>query len=379
MGTWPQIGVDIVPLDVSSRERLLAVMCTSLDASPLFSQWSSSVVEALPPSVVTDDTGLDQAVGEALRAYGGSLASECFVVMSFEGRRAVGVGSNVKKRIRAGRVALAVTLEIQEGWGVMAELQPAVESARQAMSMEGLPLVQPLVEEVSQPTLRQNVAPGENGQKFLSPTGPTRVDPTAPRECLEDPLMELRPWTYGNGHEEYLWPWCTACGCWLDRQHFNGHRHQKAVKAAEWEFSQYPGGLGLEAHMVMKEHLAWPVKPVEPSVPPPPSTKRLASPPAQMQAPMDDGSVPPPPPGQPRSHQKVPPPPPPPTAPLPRAGTQIRQTAPQENEVPLPACRWQIAELAREATAHGSAAANTYTGNVVQVQAIPQEAGFIEV
>jgi len=134
---WPCVGEDLVALTIGgSDDKLIAVLCESLDASPLFR--SNVVMEALPEKVSTDDSNGDPSVQTALIAHGGTWATECFCIMSVTdgavaGTRAVGVGSNVKKRTRAGRAALAVALEIQERWGVVPELAIVVSRAEQAL------------------------------------------------------------------------------------------------------------------------------------------------------------------------------------------------------------------------------------------------------
>merc|ERR1712136_394880 len=120
-----------------SDDKLIAVLCESLDASPLFR--SNVVMEALPEKVSTDDSNGDPSVQTALIAHGGTWATECFCIMSVTdgavaGTRAVGVGSNVKKRTRAGRAALAVALEIQERWGGSLEWS----APNQALGDEGV-------------------------------------------------------------------------------------------------------------------------------------------------------------------------------------------------------------------------------------------------
>jgi len=60
------------------------------------------------------------------------------------------------------------------------------------------------------------------------------IDREAPRECMEDPGAELRPWSFGSGGQlATLWPYCTYCGCWSDLQHLYTRRHQKALRTLE--------------------------------------------------------------------------------------------------------------------------------------------------
>lgn len=56
------------------------------------------------------------------------------------------------------------------------------------------------------------------------------ADPTAPEQCVEDPLTQMRPWPTGKDSKWVLWPYCLACECWSDRSHINAKRHQKALR-----------------------------------------------------------------------------------------------------------------------------------------------------
>merc|ERR1740129_346793 len=50
------------------------------------------------------------------------------------------------------------------------------------------------------------------------------ADPRAPRECLEDPWCELRPWS-ANDPVPCMWPFCTLCDCWSDLAHLRSKKH----------------------------------------------------------------------------------------------------------------------------------------------------------
>jgi len=146
------------------------------------------------------------------------------------GCRAVGAGSNVKKRGKAVRLAMAVTLQIFEGALVVQELQHVVVQARLALAVVGgnqlvaAPGEPAAIPEATRPA---GVAVAV-GLASARPDG--KVDPSAPRECLEDPFTELRVWTEAqNGEPAVLWPYCTICNCWSGASHQNGKHHRRAL------------------------------------------------------------------------------------------------------------------------------------------------------
>lgn len=398
---WPQIGVDIVGLRLVSapkdRDRLVAVFCQSLDSSELFTGKCPLVMEALAASVHTDDSSTDREIGDVLQSYGGNWAAECFCILSVTegvgaGVRAVGVGSNVKKRTRAARLALAAALEISERWGIAPDLQSVVQQAERAMHSDPRSfLSQPVL---SQPPQAQapwqvqstqwNTQPQPQAQpdKVASPYAagdiaavrfPTEAKIAgattsalaaaaeasgAPRECVEDPAAELRPWSH-NGADQ-LWPYCTACNCWSDLPHLYGQRHQKALRMAEC--CDQPQA---QPEKAAAEHAGvepWGIPPPKEAAIPKVSATRQTSAAGWLEAGdagLKDLDVPPPPPGQPSADRQVPPPPPPlppPTEPFQgyaaaghAAGRGPATHVPPANEVPMPStCRWRIAEPCNE-------------------------------
>lgn len=120
------------------------------------------------------------------------------------GCRAVGVGGNVKKLRKAVRLAMAVTLQIFEGAAVVQELQHVVVQARLALALAGsnqllaAPGEAVAIPEASCPAtvVTKSSATVNNSVDVKSivvvapasgkPNG--RVDPSAPRERLEDPI-----------------------------------------------------------------------------------------------------------------------------------------------------------------------------------------------
>jgi len=303
------------------EDAVLAVHCLSLDASELFTQKSSIVMEALPDGIHTDDTDTDASIVSALGALGDEAAQgSCFSVFSVaEGTRrpvrAVGLGSNVKKRTRAARLALAVALELAERWGVPPDLEPVVLQAERALAQP--PQARQFPRADPHPAFTalgyQDSDPGMAGPPATRAQRAAEVDPDAPRECVRDPAAELRPWS-----NQILWPYCTACGCWSDLSHLHGQRHKKALRMLEWSQSG-----------------AWPQTSGSGSALPPASTNvgggaSLHRPEQATQArgmrqtssswleagglPVhaENLDIPPPPPGQPSTDQRNPPPPPPP-------------------------------------------------------------------
>mmetsp|Transcript_105154 Transcript_105154/g.209029 ORF Transcript_105154/g.209029 Transcript_105154/m.209029 type:complete len:212 (+) Transcript_105154:113-748(+) len=96
-----------------SQEYLVAVLCEQFEASELYSSKANLVLQLLPEHITMDDTSEDGEIGKALQTRGGAWADAFFTVLSCRTDfgsgvlRAVGVGNNVKKRKRAGRVAIA--------------------------------------------------------------------------------------------------------------------------------------------------------------------------------------------------------------------------------------------------------------------------------
>jgi len=453
---WPQLGTDIValcPWGADGETPVIAVHCRSLDDSDLFSTMTPVVQMT---GVDTDDSGTDEAVTEALKLIGGAWSQDCFCILSVRegiksaGIVAVGLGSNVKKRTRASRLALAVSLSIREGWQFGQELEPVVrqagaaiaaapatfraawhraaaetaaaEAAAAASAATGLPLGTGSTWPVQQPspasrpafaqhdaTLLGRLAigswepdpnpswqasvPSSWGQEekgtwvrvaapeigstpetslswglpaagsevswnelatsggassWVAPaswgsatTQQVKIDPGAPKECVEDQYAEMRPWSNSADGTSHLWPYCTACGCWSDVAHLYGQKHQKNAKVAQWwtedttndkwDCNRPIGGGQPEVHT----YLGWPAATaVEASAPlaatepwaaytqhrqpfveqqlPQDSTTSIPLAPCEQESESLDLVPPPPPPGEPNPAEQVTPPPPPP-------------------------------------------------------------------
>lgn len=261
------------------------------------------------------------------------------------GLRAVGLGSNVKKRTRAGRVALAIALELNERSSATPELEVAVRVAARAVAaasaaaargassfgggcsgygasaagehggsgghgasghsygagecggrsssgtgglggalsgMGGGAIASDatggcrrgsaanwLQPESPPPPLPCRDAPPHHGPP-PPPPGPSpkvqaqaaaqraaasaaegvwpppyariEPDPSAPPECVDDPVAVMRPWCDGPNGKIYSWPYCKACQCWTDLPHLYGQRHQRALRTAEWSQPEPAGG-----------------------------------------------------------------------------------------------------------------------------------------
>ena len=97
-------------------------------------------MDAVPSGGIhRDDTSENSSLSTAINTVGEGWKDELFTVLSVTegpdtGIRAVGVGSNVKKRTRAAKVALALSLELRERRGVSVELDHAVEDAACAIA-----------------------------------------------------------------------------------------------------------------------------------------------------------------------------------------------------------------------------------------------------
>eukprot|EP00929_Paragymnodinium_shiwhaense_P021555 TRINITY_DN14024_c0_g1_i1.p1 TRINITY_DN14024_c0_g1~~TRINITY_DN14024_c0_g1_i1.p1 ORF type:complete len:542 (+),score=73.65 TRINITY_DN14024_c0_g1_i1:588-2213(+) len=72
-----------------------------------------------------------------------------------------------------------------------------------------------------------NYRPGPAHSGIIPPSSPYDVpmhpllDPTAPRECMTDPSVDLRSW--GGG--PMLWPYCKICDKWWDSSHVASTKH----------------------------------------------------------------------------------------------------------------------------------------------------------
>jgi len=238
---WPKIGQDLVALHVAtSRRPLLAVLCCNEGDTDLWGANARAVSAGLGMTSIDyqqDDTW-DMEIWSLLQSHGGDWADAFCVATITDGKnagcRAIGVGSNVKKRRKAVRLAMAVTLRIFEGDDVVEELQHVVVQAKQALAAVALAAVESN-QLVAAP--REEEAIAEASCPAMLVTKPAisagrdvTVDPSAPRECLEDPFTELRVWIEAqNGEPAVLWPYCTHCNCWTEKSHHFGKYHQKAL------------------------------------------------------------------------------------------------------------------------------------------------------
>jgi len=97
-----------------SKEYLVAILYDNFEASELYSEEADQVEQLLPEQIAIDDTSGDGEIRKALQTCGGVWADSCFTVLSCQTDfgsgvlRGVGLGSSVKKRNRAGRVAIGI-------------------------------------------------------------------------------------------------------------------------------------------------------------------------------------------------------------------------------------------------------------------------------
>ena len=127
------------------------------------------------------------------------------------------LGSNVKKRTRASRLALALAQELATREGVsLPGMQALVAQAEVALSSPPPTILAPMIS-APPPAL----PPPPMGFPAASSTALAEPGLGVPRPAFaDDPHAEMRPWTNGGG----LWPYCTACGCWSDGAHLSGNR-----------------------------------------------------------------------------------------------------------------------------------------------------------
>mmetsp|Transcript_51631 Transcript_51631/g.99796 ORF Transcript_51631/g.99796 Transcript_51631/m.99796 type:complete len:377 (+) Transcript_51631:57-1187(+) len=245
--TWPQIGSDIIAVDNTLTEHpLLAVLCNDERDSDLWGPNFNLVSEGLDMSIMTLNDTWDEDILSSLKQHGGSWTSNHVCVLSItEGKhtgcRAVGVGSNVKKRKKAARLAMVATLAILDGGEVISVLQHFVARAKIAILLgndlptgsppfakDPCPATPPATK--NETTVNDSVEDTDGGPILASDRPHTMIDPSAPRECLEDPFSELRVWTEAeNGHPAVLWPYCAKCRCWTDLNHHRSKHHQRAL------------------------------------------------------------------------------------------------------------------------------------------------------
>jgi len=135
---------------------------------------------------------------------------------------------------------MAATLAILKGGGVISEMQHLVAQAGLALTLaNGISPTSPVAENPypARPPAKletnahDSVMDRKNtGSTMSANMHRTMVDPTAPKECLEDPFTELRVWSEAeNGHPAVMWPYCTKCRCWTDLNHHRSKNHQKAL------------------------------------------------------------------------------------------------------------------------------------------------------
>lgn len=242
---WPQIGRDLLAVRVAKSEQaILAVMCYNEADTDI---WNiASRVDTT--SMTRDDNYWDQELQSSVHP---DWADTPMCLVNMAGCYAIGAGSNVKKRNKAVRVALAVTLQIFERAEMVEELQKVVVQAKLALALVGRnppaagpPAAGPreaavILNASSPPTHVMSPAAAVNGhmdfcKPVMSPASARpagKLDTSAPRECLEDPYTELRVWIEAyDGEPAVLWPYCTYCNCWTDTSHHNGKKHQKALE-----------------------------------------------------------------------------------------------------------------------------------------------------
>lgn len=237
---WPQIGSDIVAIGGTSETKpLLVVLCDSEQDSDLWGANFNLVSEELDMNIMTLNDTWDEDILSSLKQHGGRWASNHVCVLEITkgkqmGCRAVGVGSNVKKRKKAARLAMAATLAILKDGEVISEFQHFVAQARLALSVgNDIPSAPPLVAKDPYPArlpAKFETAANDSVEDKKGGEADGVPDPTAPTECLEDPFTELRVWTEAeNGQPAVMWPYCTKCRCWTDVNHHRSKHHQKAL------------------------------------------------------------------------------------------------------------------------------------------------------
>merc|ERR1719458_1741399 len=155
-------GITVLRLD-SNQESLVVISFEAFEASELY---FSKAREVLPEDLQTDDTNEDLQVSNALQESGGVWVDVCFMILSCRTNsgsvlRAVGAGSNVKKRKQAGRLALATAVLLFGKTPVVApELATVVAQAQrisqqvqqQALERQKRRLRQPQPPMLSRPT-----------------------------------------------------------------------------------------------------------------------------------------------------------------------------------------------------------------------------------
>jgi len=131
-----------------------------------------------------------------------------------------------------------VTLQIFEGAVVIPEMQHIVVQAKLAFTVAGSsqfapqPAAVPPAACPAAPATKPAGAASRPVAARLAASGRPdgRLDPSAPRECLEDPFTELRVWTEAqDGIPAELWPYCTQCDCWTDLAHHHGKKHRASL------------------------------------------------------------------------------------------------------------------------------------------------------
>ena len=123
---WPKLNKDCIALKLEGRERepcVIAWACENMEASSFFGEDTSVIMAQIDGEIEElHDAELNEAIAETFEATCVPTAwqDDPFSVWKCksgpgEGLFAVGVGTNAKKRKRAGRIALMAAVEIHKG------------------------------------------------------------------------------------------------------------------------------------------------------------------------------------------------------------------------------------------------------------------------
>jgi len=248
---WPQIGRDIVAVRYNSTQLLLAVLCDDEHNTNQSSVIFPLVHDKVDMGIMKMEDTWDEDIRMSLTQNGGGWEGNHACILEVtagehRGCRTVGVGSNIKKRNKAARLAMFAMLVILERGEVAPELQHFVVQASFVLSggnnFPSGPVPSPVDTIPCPPPMHhaQLEAPVYSPPESGKASGGV-INLTVPRECMDDPFTELRVWEEAaDGRPAQLWPYCKNCKCWTDANHHWGNKHQNAL-ANRHDYEVRPG------------------------------------------------------------------------------------------------------------------------------------------
>lgn len=246
----------LVPSHDSSSVRWLPlgqngqlVMCLSCPQNDLLQQ-AANILDAALASLPGSAADRGSVSEETLDAWAPAMQivraqaewqDESFALkLNFKSTSAMGLGSNVQKRTRTSRLAMAVALvcDYHQIHKRLFQSYPSLEQlATQAWNRKNeapsaMPAIQGATAAVAGACSNTNPAPTPMPAPAPRPTPPAPAEPLSfrqraaaagvPDDCLQDPFLELCK--NGSGWEQGF---CAACRKWIDSWHITTPKHKQ--------------------------------------------------------------------------------------------------------------------------------------------------------